>query len=134
MALHIVTRFYRRPRRHVRSVAWLSVPREGWLTYRQVDADNYWRVSVQGVGYIQLIKRVGGTETVVATTRVSLTSTTEVMVLVQGNRHRVRVDGVVRIDTTDSALYLATATKVGIGSKNARSMATHDDFYGQGLI
>lgn len=101
------------------------------VVYRYTDASNYWRAYVSNLNdKVYLEKVVGGAVTTVSQPAWTVTATAEIRVYAQGNRHRVYVDDVLYIDTTDAALN--TQVSVGLYLKGATT-TTVDDFYAQGL-
>jgi len=101
------------------------------LVYRYADGSNYWRAYLDdGSNEIILEKVVAGVVTELASPAWTPTDTAELQVIVQGNRHRVRVDRKWVIDVTDAAL--AANTKVGLFSRNT-TVVDFDDLYSEGL-
>lgn len=112
----------------------LLTSRELGRVYRYIDTDNYWRAYARAdTALIYLVKRVAGVETTVATASWTPATDGELRAIWQGNRHRVWIDQRLVIDYEDAALYLASATKVGLWSRNAAAVGTLDDEYGQAI-
>ncbi len=101
------------------------------VVYRYQNASNYWRAYLDGPrALVVLEKVVAGVVTEVATAAWTRTTTAEMRVIAQGNRHRVWVDFVKLIDATDAALN--DQTRVGMYQVN-NTAGRYDDHFGQGL-
>ena len=103
----------------------------GGVLYRYSDASNYWtaRVDVDSA-QLQLRKVVAGSGSIVATAPWTAAPTAEIRSMVQGERHRVWLDGVLLIDYEDSDL--ATSTEVGMYAEG-QVETTFENWYSQGL-
>lgn len=101
------------------------------VQFRHVDGSNYWLAYVDADNEIVVLAKVVATTfSVVDSHAWTAAATAEIEVRAIGNRIRVYLDGVVRIDEVDSALN--TATNAGLFSNNS---ATHlyDDFIAEAL-
>ena len=109
----------------------------GGLIYRYSNTSNYWAAYIdKSAGQIKLVKTVAGVATTVASAAYTLPDNAEMQVIVQGNRHRVRIrDSTTRmgktyLDATDSALN--SNTKCGVILNNT-STITLEDYFAEGL-
>lgn len=101
------------------------------VALRVSDASNYLRAVVSDdTNALNLQKVVAGTPTTIGTYAWTPAATAELRVMAQGNRLRVWLDRVLRIDTVDGSFN--TATNAGLYALNT-TVAEFNDFYAQGL-
>lgn len=101
------------------------------VVYRKTDTSNYYAAWVdRTAGEVRLEAVVAGVATTVATASLTVPAAGEMRALVQGNRHRVWVDRVLRLDVEDSSV--PRATKAGVYTVNTTA-ATLDHWYGEGV-
>lgn len=104
-----------------------TVSGQCYLTFRSVDATNFWRLGDLGAGagvYI-LQKIVSGSTTTLLTTSAAVASGDRLVVTCSGNSITVSVNGAAAGTVSDSAL--STATRYGFQTNNAT--ARFDQFF-----
>lgn len=103
------------------------------LIYRYEDASNYYRAYCDYAGArVVLQKVVAGIVTTLATAAWTRAATATLRAVYQGNRHRIYVDSVMYIDTTDASIN--TGIRSGLyGNWTPTGRPTADDFYTEGL-
>lgn len=113
-------------------IAAIGTGDEVGVVFQYTDADNQYRCYLdKGSNELILEKNVATVVTEITSPAFTVGTAHELKVLRQGTRIRVYVDGVLRIDTTDSAF--STGNKVGLFARNASGTATFAEPYGQGV-
>jgi len=109
------------------SEVWSIYDGTGGVTWRKSDASNFWCCYIDAPNTRFVVSKfVATVETEVDEYLGAILDTHEIRVITQGNRHRVRIDYVLRFDFEDA--FNNTATKHGLYAKDQDDW-NYDDVY-----
>lgn len=101
------------------------------VVYRWVDDNNFYLAAVfDQFDTVGILKCVAGTFSTVVDSAWTPTTSAELRLIAQGDRHRLYLDGKLVADADDSE---HAGTGIGIFAWAASGTATFENFYGQGL-